>query len=97
VSDQYQTYQITTTSGKVYEGRILAEDQASITMAADPTRPAYRVTIPLEEIEDRVPSKVSMMPAGLLNTLSKDEILDLLAYIESAGDAKSSAFQPGEK
>ena len=32
------------------------------------------------------------MPEGLLNVLSKDEILDLLAYLESAGRPNGHAF-----
>jgi hypothetical protein len=34
------------------------------------------------------------MPSGLLNTFTKEEILDLLAYLESLGDAKHPNFQP---
>jgi hypothetical protein len=37
------------------------------------------------QIESRAVSKLSQMPEGLLNVLSKDEILDLVAYLESDG------------
>jgi hypothetical protein len=33
------------------------------------------------------------MPAGLLDTLSLEEILDLLAYLESGGDPGHPSFQ----
>ena len=39
------------------------------------------------------PSPISMMPPGLVNTMSKDDILDLLAYFISGGDPESSAFE----
>jgi hypothetical protein len=32
------------------------------------------------------------MPTGLVNTLSKDEILDLLAYLEAGGRAEHPDF-----
>jgi hypothetical protein len=32
----------------------------------------------------RASSPVSIMPEGLLNSLSREEILDLLAYLEAA-------------
>lgn len=32
------------------------------------------------------------MPEGLVNVLTKEEILDLLAYIESGGKATAPAF-----
>jgi hypothetical protein len=38
------------------------------------------------------PSKVSLMPPGLLNILTKDEILDLVAYVLSAGDPANPMF-----
>ena len=34
------------------------------------------------------------MPQGLLDVLTEDEILDLLAYIRSAGDPNDRAFKP---
>ena len=39
------------------------------------------------------PSPISMMPQGLVNTMSKDDILDLLAYYISGGDPESSSFK----
>jgi hypothetical protein len=39
------------------------------------------------------PSKISMMPAGLLDTFKEDEILDIMAYILSRGDRKNAMFQ----
>ena len=46
-----------------------------------------------QEIELMEPSKVSVMPAGLLNTLQEDEIQDLLAYLLSGGDSQYRAYQ----
>ena len=34
----------------------------------------------------------SLLPEGLLNTLTRDEILDLVAYIRSGGDPGHQAF-----
>jgi hypothetical protein len=34
------------------------------------------------------------MPPGLLNILTKEEVMDLLAYVLSAGDPKNPAFAP---
>ena len=92
ISDQFQTHVIVTTSGKIHEGRILGQNEESITMATDPTRPAYVVEIPVVETQEKTPSKISMMPKDLLNTLTKEEILDLLAYIESGGDPNYGAL-----
>jgi hypothetical protein len=39
------------------------------------------------------PSKVSLMPEGLLNMLKQDEVLDLLAYLLSAGNPNHRLFR----
>jgi hypothetical protein len=39
------------------------------------------------------PSKVSMMPAGLLDTLNESEVQDLLAFLLSRGDRGHAMFQ----
>ena len=41
------------------------------------------------------PSPVSIMPKGLLDKLTKDEILDVLAYVWSKADPKHKYFQGG--
>jgi hypothetical protein len=35
------------------------------------------------------------MPKGLLDKLTREEILDLIAYIVARGDARSALFQGG--
>jgi len=43
-----------------------------------------------------VPSKTSLMPIGLLDTLSEDAIFDLIAYLESAGNPDAPNFKAGQ-
>ena len=38
-------------------------------------------------------SLTSMMPEGLLNSLTEEEILDLMAYLMSRGDRNSPMFK----
>jgi hypothetical protein len=52
------------------------------------------VNIKRSDIRSIEPSKVSPMPPMLLSMLKKEEILDLLAYVLSGGDAKHRAFHP---
>jgi hypothetical protein len=51
-----------------------------------------KVEIRRSEVQSRAPSKLSPMPEGLVNILTKEEILDLLAYVESAGKREHAAF-----
>ena len=44
------------------------------------------------DVESIEPSKVSMMPEGLLNSLNEDEIQDLIAFLLSSGDRQNKMF-----
>ncbi len=94
ISDQFQTHTILTDSGKVYSGRIMERGETHWTVAVDPRQPSAILQIPAEEIEEAVPSTISMMPQNLLDTLTQEEIFDLIAYLESAGNPNHSAYEP---
>ena len=83
---------IETTAGKVVVGRITEETDDHVILRPNPLQPET-VTVKKSEIESRQLSKTSPMPTGLLNTFTEDEILDLLAYMESFGDSKHPNFK----
>jgi len=45
------------------------------------------------DIEEIQPSKTSMMPNGLLDTMNEREVLDLLAFLLSRGERDNAMFQ----
>jgi putative heme-binding domain-containing protein len=92
LSEQYMNTAIETTEGKVIVGRITEETDDHITLRPNPLQPET-VTVKKSEIESRQLSKTSPMPTGLLNTFTEDEILDLMAYLESFGDPKHPNFK----
>jgi hypothetical protein len=55
-------------------------------LAENPLNPDQALKIPKVEVVKRKRSDLSIMPTGLLNNLSKQEILDLIAYLESPGN-----------
>ena len=93
VSDQYQNHIVFKKDGEDVSGRITDENDERLVVLPNPLAPESRVEIKKTHIDRRVPSKVSPMPTGLLNNLTADEILDLLAYIESTGKAKADNFK----
>ena len=92
VSEQYQNETFVTVDGQLVTGRVVDETKTSISVQPDPLSPD-RVTMLKEDIESRKPSPVSPMPANLIDVLTADEILDLIAYMESAGRANHPAFR----
>ncbi|HLY07936.1 MAG TPA: c-type cytochrome [Planctomycetota bacterium] len=91
ISEQYQNTMIMTTSGKILDGRVLEENADRIVLQPNPLQPE-KIEIKKSTIEKRAPSKISPMPERLVNTYTKEEILDLLAYIESGGRKDRPAF-----
>lgn len=88
IPESYRSVQIVTTDGMTYVGRVaLGGDYRSETLhlATDPLNPYKTIAIPKKQIEIQQPSTISLMPDGTLNTLTKDEIFDLLAFIEGQG------------
>ena len=43
------------------------------------------MTIPLKDIEEQTPSKVSLMPDGLTDMLTRAEMVDLVSFLSSLG------------
>ncbi len=91
LSEQYMNTVIETSDGRVVVGRIVEETPDKVVVHPNPLEPAT-VSVAKADIASREHSKVSPMPAGLLNTFTAEEILDLLAYLESLGDPKHPNF-----
>ncbi len=91
ISDQYQGTVFTTRDGLVVSGRVLSEDNRHVLVRTDPFA-REPMDLAKADIEERLPSKVSEMPQGLINVLTKDEILDLIAYLRSGGNPNDKAF-----
>lgn len=94
VSDQYRTVIIETKDGQTYTGRIVSLSEDSLRILVDPEDATKVVTIALDDIEARQMSAVSLMPKDLLKTLNPNEVLDLLAYLLSRGNAQDPLFRP---
>jgi putative heme-binding domain-containing protein len=93
ISDQYQAIEVITKHKHVVVGSVQSENEQQLIIRASPLS-SETETVPKSEIAIRRPSKLSIMPQGLIDVLSEDEVLDLLAYIRSAGNPKDKCFQP---
>jgi putative heme-binding domain-containing protein len=93
VSDQYRGTVITTTAGQAHSGRVILEDDASVTLFTDPEDSTKTVKIAKKEIDERKFNAVSLMPKDLLKPLNESEVLDLLAYMLSRGNPNDALFR----
>jgi putative heme-binding domain-containing protein len=91
IAPEFAATVVITTSGKTFEGRIGQEDGEKLVLhTADSL--AEPLVVARSEIDEQYPSTKSTMPEGLLNTLEKLEILDLLAYMLADADSNHPAF-----
>ena len=92
ISDQYGAVEIDTLDGKKVVGRIVNLNGDTIMVNTDMLNPNGQVTVNRKNVDVLKPSKISMMPVGLLDTLKEDELLNLMAYLLSRGDRKHAMF-----
>ena len=85
--------EIDTLDGKKVVGRIVNLNGDNIMVNTDMLNPNGQVTVNRTNVDLMKPSKLSMMPAGLLETLKDEEVLDLMAYLLSRGDRKHAMFK----
>ena len=92
INEQFVPTVLTKQDGTQIIGTIVNLNNANVTVNTDLSDPWQRVDVNRATVKSIEPSKVSLMPPGLLNILTKEEILDLTAYILSGGDAKNAMF-----
>jgi len=84
ISNRYINYQFDLKHGDTVMGMIVKEEGENVTIQTGPSDALIR-TIKKSDIKEKQPQASSVMPLGLLYTLSKEQIFDLLAYLESGG------------
>jgi putative heme-binding domain-containing protein len=93
ISDQYGSLQIEKKDGSLIIGRAAGEENGSLLVMTNPMHPAQLTVVKPDEIKSKKDYPVSMMPPGLINTLNQDELLDLIAYVMSGGNAGDARFK----
>ncbi len=76
----YEPVIVETKAGQVYNGLIKEETAGQIGLVIGPDR---MQRISRDEIEEIRPSKVSVMPAGLEKILSRQELADLVEFLQT--------------
>ncbi len=96
IDDKYRATLFEMKDGSSLSGTIEWEDAEravirTALLSAQPTE------IPKDNILKRTVSDVSPMPAGLLQVLRAEQVLDLLAYLESGGNENHPAYKEAKK
>ena len=86
IQDDYKMVVITTRDGRTYSGNVVGENTRQVTMRVVGQN---AVIINKSDIQSRETTDVSMMPPGLFDMLSDEEVLDLVAFLRSPGPVAS--------
>ncbi len=92
ISDQYQATQFMTDNG-VITGRVANLNGDRLSVVTNMLAPGDFTEVKVGDIIERRVSPVSMMPSGLLDTFTPEEINDLLAYLKSGGNPSHDVYQ----
>ena len=85
INTKYQNTQFLLTNGKVVTGVIVKEAEAAFHVATNLLTPDVVTKVAKSQIEQQVASKLSPMPTGLANMLEKQEIIDLVSFLQAGG------------
>lgn len=79
IQDRYENYILETKDGRIYDGLIVSETSAAITVRGE----LEDVTLLRENVTAVRVSGVSLMPDGLEESLSKQDLADIISYLRS--------------
>jgi putative heme-binding domain-containing protein len=91
IAPKYRSVTVITRAGAVHTGQVIQSGdyrRSVLEVQTDPLDPRSIVKIPKPDVLSSTPSKTSPMPDGLLDTLEKGEILDLLWFLQAGGRLK---------
>ncbi|MEQ6119595.1 PVC-type heme-binding CxxCH protein [Reichenbachiella sp. MALMAid0571] len=80
IQDDYKMVVITSQDGRTYSGNVAAENERQLTLRVIGQG---QVIINKSDIQSREETTSSIMPEGLLETMTEQEMLDLMAYLQT--------------
>jgi putative membrane-bound dehydrogenase-like protein len=80
ITQGFDTYLFQTVQGKVFSGFVTGESALAVQIRQTNGVP---VTLEKKDIDERVKSQGSMMPVGLINNLTPEQLADLVVYLQS--------------
>ena len=93
VNPQFMQTKFTLKDGKTFTGSVIDVVDKKIIVAPIMMAPQNTVEIAQADVKSEEPSPTSAMPAGLLNKFTKDQIIELFAYLDAGGDRSAPVYR----
>jgi putative heme-binding domain-containing protein len=94
---KYDVWIFETDSGRVVTGLIVKRTEQTLEVMEKPPGEAPPVVLQRSEIDERWMSLGSIMPRGLLDEFTRDEIADLVAYVAARGNPSDPLIHVHER
>jgi len=94
ISDQYGATQFLTEDGQVVVGRVINMNNNDLSVLTNMLDPSALTNLNRDQIEEARPATTSMMPAGLLDTFTEEEIIQLMGYLRAGGQSDHPLYGP---
>jgi putative heme-binding domain-containing protein len=92
INKDYQTFIVELNSGHIVTGLLVGQNETEIQLMENPLVSTQPRVIQRSEIAEQTKSPKSTMPEGLLDRLTREEILDLLAYVYARANEHDALF-----
>ncbi|MEM7474869.1 MAG: c-type cytochrome [Planctomycetota bacterium] len=92
VAKEYAIKSFLTYDGNVISGFVVKETDDEIVLKADPLSPDKSMVVLKDDIEAESSNGKSVMPQGMLNWMTEEQVLDLVAYVLAAGDEQHEVY-----
>jgi len=97
VSEQFEQHELTMKDGSTVIGQIVSEDNGVLSLVQSGFTPNKLTKVKKADVASTKGSKLSMMPPGLINSMNKEELKDLMAYFVSQGNKKHAVYKSNKK
>jgi len=93
VKENYHAIVVTTDEGKILSGIKVRETGDALILR---TAEDKEIAIPTDSIDEQAPAQ-SIMPSGLIDPLTSDELADLVRFLSSLGKVPAYSIAPGRR
>ena len=83
ISDQYTAVDVETRDGSFHSGMVVTDEPDELGLI---TANGERVTLDPADVASREPSRVSLMPEGLLDAMTLSDLMSLFRFLEAGSD-----------
>ncbi|MFT4555669.1 MAG: putative heme-binding domain-containing protein [Planctomycetaceae bacterium] len=83
INKKYQTTQFLMDNGKVLSGVVVKETETEFHIIGNLLIPTAITKVAKSQVDEQFSSKISAMPKGMANVLTRPEIIDLVSFLET--------------